>query len=357
MQMSRIKSFYVMAILILVHTVFALWVIELAYRHLAKKSEQINFVYEPDFWNPRPYVMYSLKATEWSFLGYPSQVPLSPKSKPRAFVIGGSTAHEIKATEVSKLLNDRFDVFNFSAISGVTRQDYVRLTTEIVTYKPDLVIWFSGVNDFSGIDDRPNYPHAYFIEEFNLLRATSAEKSPILAPLLLQSQIVRDLFPDIIYRSLAHQFNRDPLIPGKPNSERSAQVVVQNLLLMDHFCKSIGCVLTVIPQPILDQKKILGKLESKLIRDPEEAYPNALFKELSRSAPGLVVFNVLEPFNNSPEDIFTDRVHFRKEGYSILYQELRKLKLDQVWEKHKPRSTYPTNLNTLVEEHTYHSIR
>jgi hypothetical protein len=132
---------------------------------------------------PYPYIEFkgSFHSGKHNELGYGGKVPEREKKhgEYRIIFLGGSTVRfgepAIPAL-VEELFHaeglDEVQVFNFGVSGSNTGMELARLVFEVLSYRPDMIVSYSGGNDINlpiVADPRPGYPYSFMVREYNPL--------------------------------------------------------------------------------------------------------------------------------------------------------------------------------------------
>ncbi|MBY0453072.1 MAG: SGNH/GDSL hydrolase family protein [Bdellovibrionaceae bacterium] len=292
---------------------------------------------------PKPYVMFTAKPFAQKYnlpgnkyainsLGYLSPIPNRTKapSTYRIFVLGGSVVFNGQPS-FSFLLQDVFtsrgesnvEVYNYGVVSSVSRQELVRTLLEISTYKPDLIISFSGYNDVfnTGWDKRVNYPHRYILFENNPLLKMRAADFPFMLNILLSSEILRKLFEEKISKSVVDLHDRMP-INWDLRQQMVARAYVQNLRLTNVLAQDFGAQFVAFFQPTVYFKKPLSPAETEIVKmyrnEPATDIRKSVFNEYFNYKSEFRLVDSSEIFNGQTAQVFKDPVHYAEESTNFL---------------------------------------
>lgn len=330
----------------LIITTIFLFAVEYGYRAYKNNSPEvfdIGYLATKNIHEPKPYVMYSSKPGFQQFgppgtiegkinnLGYLGKLPskVKPANEFRIFILGASAAffgNPPFSYYLEKMFQDLHQgdvkVFNFSVIAGVSRQELIRILTDIAGYQPDLIISYTGYNDLfdTGWDPRINYPHRYILSEINPVTSRSAIDFKLLPTLALSSQVMRDFFPTEIYQALIKNV-LPPTLP-KRNTIRPliAKSLIQNLRLANLLSQQLGAAYFSFIQPTVFFKANKTDLEKVLASDQDmqnaQEIRSALSTEIENIKSKFNLIDASELFASESRTVFVDAVHYVNEPWA-----------------------------------------
>lgn len=325
---------------------FILYLAEKSYRLVTNTQREtpdlIQIVNQQTHVN-KPYVMFTAKPGlqvyggadqqegKINALGYLGSLPtkVKPETEFRIFLLGGSAAFQGNppfSVALEKLFQQagmpQVKVFNFSVVSSVSRQELVRILTDIAGYQPDLIVSYTGYNDLfdTGWDPRINYPHRYLLYEVNPLLTKSAADYKILPNLALSSQYLRDHFGTQIFDQLAEGIY-PAYVPARSTMRPLlAKALVQNLRLSKNLSTQLGSEYVAIFQPTVFFKKNKTEAEKNLIKDSDlasaEKIRETLNTEVKPYASEFDFIDASELFADEARTTFTDTVHYVNEPWA-----------------------------------------
>jgi hypothetical protein len=206
------------------------------------------------------------------------------------------------------------EVYNFGIGASILRQDVIRIMFEMASYKPDLIVHYSGANDFGGfnIDPRINYPHRFYLDEFNPLKELKAKSFPTLNALLLSSQFLRTNFPDFLIERIVnpHLSNIHKHRPRIEHySEMRAHAAFENILWAEKISKSIGANYVFVLQPTVNFKKVRHQNEWQFSNQVFIDQVHLFLNLMSKSSFKKNFLNLSDLFKDEPRYVFSDEMH------------------------------------------------
>lgn len=276
----------------------------------------------------------------------------APKRRHRIFVFGGSTVwgsgcrdDYTLPSHLSRLLTNAglvVEVVNFGETGYVVTQDLLTLLLQLREgNRPDLVIFYSGINDVCAalMDSRAGVPQNERLRryEFNLLRD----------PGRLQREAVRATVQGLAVQRLATairqrvfgQAKAKHLLdagPGMPASvDQLAHEVVRiyegNVQLVLTLTKAYGFEALFYWQPAAFTKKTLTPYENEVVTISSwNYYRDFLLKvyEAVNSAEALTALkefrNISAIFDQATDGYYIDPFHLTEEGNAVVAQEIAK---------------------------------
>lgn len=262
--------------------------------------------------------------------GYRGPLPSSEdQGEFRIFILGGSTVFGNK-TDIASLTQNILHkkgytdvrVFNFGVGSSMAGQSLARIVFEVSDYNPDLVIMYSGANDFEHpwyADPRPGYPFNFFVNEANPFHHTQLKDFPFWAMALYRSSILRAYFPDFFSKYLGRKNAlRDSVGYG---SEEWLQKIVDTywgfLKKSQMVSHAMGADFMAILQPMLVFKDKFAGNEKEIVKTVYNADVieklRTLFRKKIKDDPDLNIEDASDFFDDySKEEVFTDTVHLHQ---------------------------------------------
>ncbi len=312
---------------------------------------------------PRPYVMSAGKplVDGQNALGYRGPLPAATKTKDeyRIFIFGSSVVYNGNPP-FSFLLEGFFHkkglsnvhVFNFGAVSSISRQDLVRLFLEASTFQPDMVVFYGGYGDISpSFDERPNYPHRYILYEMNPAMKLTAAETPFWPMLALNSQFLRNHFQENLVQDLFEQKSKDLRATYKNSgSELEAELerkrrlaYAQNLRLAALVSASLDAKFQAILQPTVYFKEPKLGSELSIMQDSANVEIAVhrikdLLVHVSQFRNEFSFTDFSGIYKGVNKEVFRDPMHISQEGIEIVAKKLFGLLLPQVQAHLKERA-------------------
>lgn len=344
-QLSQVTSGIGLLFLSALFFVLILIGAELTYRRYVENKPRefdLGHLVTQDIHVAKPYVMFTSRPGYQQYgepgfipgqinaLGYLGALPtkLKPKSEYRIFLLGGSAAFfgtPPFSISLEKLFqtngHPEVKVFNFSVIAGVSRQELIRILTDIAGYEPDLIISYTGYNDMydTGWDPRINYPHRYILSEANPVTARSAADYKLLPTLALSSQYLRDHYPNFIFDQLTKGIYPNYMPQRQTIRPLIAKAFIQNLRLSNNLSEQLGSKYMAFFQPTVFFKKNLTESETNLFKPQDlKIAEEALTAVQNEVRPFLKEFNFIDAsnlFSDQPRTAFVDYVHYVDEPW------------------------------------------
>ncbi len=258
---------------------------EFSYRWLSSRElEQKTWAVTDKNHVPRPYVMAVGKPGSFvgndthNLLGYRGALPIIPKPKDeiRVIILGGSTVH-LGSANIANLItqfageavgNKKIVVYNFGSTSSISRQDLVRLITDVTGYSPDIVLHYGWSNEFyNEVEKRVNYPHRFFFYEQYQANLQDIHRYSLLNALLLASQFYRDhLFTTRIDEAITGFTSA----PADQNHQLRILAYLQNIQKMREWSDAHGIRFYPIAGPLIAYKLEAGnEAEQEILHDAE----------------------------------------------------------------------------------------
>lgn len=221
---------------------------------VGRQTGDVTFVHDP-------FVIYGFAPNQKSiygtinsngFRGANWSIEKGPGTK-RVLILGSSTAFghgvnddEVFAVVLEKNLKALYPKQNVEVLNGaipgyLSIQDFMSLSTKVLSYKPDMIVIFNGWNDFhNGSAIEPGKPvQSWLFQEFEM----AFEKKPkTWSPLEYSS----------LYRSFQKKLNKVKQSRNKevfkPNP-RALSDYIHHLDLTAKLAKSYGIKVLIAPQP------------------------------------------------------------------------------------------------------------
>ncbi|CAN5950123.1 unnamed protein product [Sphagnum jensenii] len=214
-----------------------------------------------------------------NILGYRGALPVMPKPQDelRVVILGGSTIH-LGAANVADLVtrfsDDTFNgkkivAYNFGSTSSISRQDLVRLITDVTGYSADIVLHYGWGNEFfNGAEKRVNYPHRFFFYEQFQANLQDIHRYSLFDAILLASQFYRDrLFNPKIDESLTGFTSP----PAEQNHKLRLLSYLQNLQKMRDWSDTHGMRFFPVAGPLTSYKLHAGnEAEREVLENLEQ---------------------------------------------------------------------------------------
>ena len=283
-----------------------------------------------------------LRVNAQGFRGADWELERSPGTR-RIAVLGGSTAFGKAATRDARTFSgaleqqlDRVratEVLNAGGIGFDSNQERIVLATELLDYRPDLVILFDGWNDFfNGGQRREGRPleHPHFTE----LETALAEGRRPWRGLLRQSAFFRALERRWPGWMLAFDVSEPPDRSfGRFRHEPEAVAqYARNLERMVRLARAYGVASLVVPQPEIFDRKEPTEFEQykreQLEADGYADYARAHWGDYVEAArrvalaEGAAYLAIQSIFDDLEGDVFTDPVHLTDLGHARVAQVL-----------------------------------
>lgn len=297
---------------------------------------------------PRPYTMFGGRrgSDGHNQLGYRGEAPSPVKAEGeyRVFLLGGSTVY-VGDPPIAELLEELcrddgragVEVYNFGVVSSVSGMDLARVLFEIGDLSPDLILTYSGGNDFiapAQYDPRPGYPFNFIVYEHNPLLDTDASSYPTLAVALYGSHLLRYLIPGYFVDAFV------PLEAKRSEAgygsrawvERIATTYVGNLLKADRVAEAFGARFAAFFQPLVWFKTTPVGVE-RSYATPGARSLALQFRQLVRAEAdvarrehALRFVDLSALYESAPRQVFSDSIHTLQEAKSsaarAIYREL-----------------------------------
>ncbi len=286
----------------------------------------------------------------------------------RVILLGGSSAfgQEVKDDETIAFFlhqnNPRLKVINAGVVGFHTAQELSSLVTELVHYRPDVVVAYDGWNDlfiqWLIRDQKEIGDHSFafrMIEELlieNYKTRVSVKRSfDQLMKILMERSAVLSFLQEKIAR-LKQKFSNTHLLSRKGELKEieperlnfAVEQYVGNLKEMKEFCESQGIQFLVVIQPELERKSVKTKEEMESLREFDQIFsgyasqfPKLYELFIQRSKERLQTMGVpfldigsLPEFSGYRGRLFADPVHTNQMGNAIaaklIHQKLTRLK-------------------------------
>jgi lysophospholipase L1-like esterase len=256
----------------------------------------------------------------------------------RIIVVGGSAAMGYGSTDdehafsqiLERLLNAesarmKFEVINAGLAAGISMQEFVVISTELLDLKPDMVIIFDGFNDVVGSvinDRRPNYPW----------RFETLEKALTVSPtkLFVHKRLRNFRLTRRILDALEEKRKKD-LWKSYRSNYPAVEAYLANVRRMCEILKGCSVEPFVVLQPSLYFKKTISDDERGVLdREPPglESITKPMFqkaraglRQISQDRNARFL-DLSSAFDEHPETIFFDSVHFGDRGQDIVARKL-----------------------------------
>lgn len=293
---------------------------------------------------PQPYVGFTGKPKTALFneLGYRGDLPVLPKpaDEYRIFIVGGSAVFlgepsipEAIEQELHKAGQQNARTYNFGVISSVSGMELARILHQLVDFKPDLIISYSGGNDLTHPlfwDPRPGYPFNFVAFEKNPLLEADAHSYPLMPLILYSSNLLRRYFPDFFVKQFVNIDElRSEVRFGSPDWERAiAQKYVLNLKKSQVVANSFGIRWMSVFQPMLAFKQNLSPSEGEHLQLPVQTHVKKLHslvrEEMKLEAPELqeTFHDFSNVFGADSSEAFIDDIHTTNWGTEFVAKAL-----------------------------------
>jgi hypothetical protein len=282
---------------------------------------------------PAPYVMFTGLAGERDHneLGYRGRLPPMPKGNEyRVLMIGGSAVygrgrpHLTLSAQLQRLarrhLGREVSVYNWGVVSQVSGQELATVAHRASRFSPDLIVIYSGGNDFYSAftaDPRPGYPFNFVISERAIGIFQSGDLPALAAAGLTQSNLLRAVFPTELSDAAARlEPIRRAVRHRSPEwEERVAAEYLENVDCDCRLAAGIGARVAVFLQPVVyftPQAHRYTQMGSDFRRFVEAGYERVRrgLTDLSvRHAGGGCLFADLSPVCAAGECDFQDFIH------------------------------------------------
>ncbi|MGH0030256.1 MAG: SGNH/GDSL hydrolase family protein [Myxococcota bacterium] len=261
----------------------------------------------------------------------------------RVIVLGGSTAFGKAASSDSRTFAARLEyrlqrrrateVWSAGVIGYDSNQEAILLRSRLLDYRPDLLIFFDGWNDFYNSGRTPDgrqleHPHFLEVEEA-LVEAERPWRN-----LLWQSAFVRGLerkWP-AWRRSLGWDEPEEREFGIYRHSPEAVARYAKNLERMIRLARAYGVDSLVAPQPEIFDRAEPSEFEQykrdQLEADGYAAYAQAHWLDYVGAArrvaeaEGVPFVEVQDLFDEAEGDVFTDLVHLTDLGQEIVAEAL-----------------------------------
>jgi len=276
-------------------------------------------------------------------LGYRGDQPSIHKKEGeyRVFVVGGSTVFMGSPTIPEILENifhengyDNVNVYNFGTISSVSGMELALLVYEISDFKPDLVIFYNGINDIdlpNTWDPRPGYPMNFIVYENHPLLESDLKRYPLIPLIAYGSNILRYLKPD---------YFTDEFIPlDKTRKEvrygsdqwrnEIGRKYVNHCYKAYLYSKAINAQFIAFFQPSLYFRDHMTEYEKKIYNQDQAKHYIASrekvrhhYKEYSKDNSDFKLIDISDIYDNYKDPVFKDRMHTFRWAKDIVAKEI-----------------------------------
>lgn len=268
-------------------------------------------------------------------------------STPKIVWVGGSAAFglgvDTDRDTISSILEPSlrpYRMLNAGVVGFVSGQELTYLVTDLIDYRPSVVIAYDGWNDlaqsiyFQRTANEVGININFFIFEDQLVQNYQTEVNPIISlkrsvRAISDESLLLAKFREIIARARY----RTP-VADKTLLSAIAQTYANNMRKMAKFSASCGAKFIVVFQPELGQKVHPTRTEQSLlntgvagIRNYQEDFPLMYREFLTRSKQLLtedgikwIDINDNLKFVESDEELFRDVVHTNRRGNEIVAQ-------------------------------------
>jgi len=341
------------------------------YTHNGKKISQYT---NPLKLATTPYTIYKnlpnqkTQAVTINALGFRGRETQSigGKKKERIIVVGGSCVFGTGVSNDSETfhvmlenLNNKYEVINAGVVGFLSGQELTYVVTELVDYRPDIIIAFDGWNDlfFTWYHDvwfgrqRESNEMGFNCNVF-LTRIEAQLVANYLSQVGIFSSFKR-FFNVLVDQSVIVSTIQEKIAGFKQKSypfgltekrgdvtkqrdddyfEKITNTYTKNLKKMHDFCHSQGIKFLVVFQPEVGLKSNINSEErnflsgwSYLFSNYENEFPNLykLFIErskkiLAEKRVNFIDINTYPAFKNNDKTLFKDVVHTNKNGNEVI---------------------------------------
>lgn len=287
-----------------------------------------RLVYEPySLWKHQPFQSKNINVMDNGYRKTINPVKENPHQTLNVFIFGGSTTWCLEVPDpytysslVSAKLNEKYpdsqiNVRNYSAGGFLQDQEIVLLSRLLQHDKPDLVIFYDGVNDVSN-KVAFGWPHSHYPMYSNFSTGTTYKDVLIymLRTIHARSRLVQLLIPDS--RKSEHPFITDPDTLDQ-NSEELYENWKSNYLYLDKLSTKFGFNYMVILQPNLYSTQKVLHPEEEIIKNlpaikASEASIRVSYPKLQRLAKDRMhpnFYDFTSVLDEVEEHVFLDRCH------------------------------------------------
>ena len=205
--------------------------------------------------------------------------------------------------ELSKRLNRKIVVSNFSVVSSNHRQHLHNIIESRTILQPDLVIFYGGYNETlqsAYYDPRPGYPYNFFFRE---------ETSSVLKVLLQYSAFV-GLLDEVLERRLHHSLT--PI--DRLRAQYRPLSPAWNQAIVDKYFETLdeaNTIATAFPSARCGRAKFIAFYQPYQVV-PQFAASHADIRQRITKTPFMV--DVSDGLDDMGPSIYTDIVHIRQPG-------------------------------------------
>jgi hypothetical protein len=264
---------------------------------------------------PAPYIAFkgkpnALDHDQWGYRHVPAMVP---DDALRIAFFGGSTGYRgnppiapLLQDKLSKRLQRRTAVANFSVVSSNHRQHLHNLLESRSIFEPDIVIFYGGYNETLGSgfnDPRPGYPYNFFYRE---------ETSPLVKLLLRHSAF----FGLLDQALLPWGLSLTPL--ARLRNEYKPFSFEWNQAIVDNYIETLtlaNAVQTALPSRRCGAGKFIAFYQPFQVIDSFKEAHQRLRDEFARLS---FAVDVSDAYDSLGPSIFVDRAHVQQIAHDTM---------------------------------------
>jgi len=331
---------------------------EICFSAFKSLSDQRQILEKYRSWSNRylPYLMWSnypnidngvikinsrgYRGEEWSSTKSESTYRIIFTGGSVAFGYGSSSNKTTISEYLQRRLNDKLakeninynvEVYNAAQDGYVSTQEYIQWK-DLLSYKPDMIIHFTGYNDvYTGFKGKPAGGLHPTIREDLLTSDTMTALSALIS--IKTDRILRNSLLYQLINALIKKNSR--IIYSHTNLQEIKDVFIRNMELVSDIAKIEQITPVVVIQPSLfTERKKLTQEEQGIMLQQNYDFPDAssyfqkgselivesLHKDINQSE--LIVIDGRDVFKDSEKDIYIDTAHFSDGGNEIVGNEL-----------------------------------
>jgi len=204
-----------------------------------------------------------------------------PPGEYRVVVLGGSTVEhgdpalpQCLEEQLRKQGAENLRVYNFGVVSANSGNQLARLVFEVVDLKPDLVVFYDGVNDVQHPmvnDPRPGYSFDHVVYEKHPLISESASEYPVIPLMLYGSELMRRCCHEYFVTALTDRDKHRQAVGYRSQEWRRkiARIYVGNAIKARKVAEAHGSKFIWFYQPLVNYKEPRTEKEQNMVHHEE----------------------------------------------------------------------------------------
>ena len=282
------------------------------------------------FWNNKNYIFNNIMV--FNEHGYRSEKIL--KKKKKILILGDSTSESIpyiknnkdiwamKLQELLKKRKKNYQILNASLNCGTSNELLSHLFFKARYFKPEIIIFFAGINDLYPILDRkfePDYSHSKYYNKFYIRNYEKYFiKFSFLAKLIFLFLTKKKSFSFFnIYNFNENNININT--SEKKIKKNKFYILKNNLRLLKIFCEKNNINLVLVPPCV--NKTNSKKLRLNRLFVLSDKYITQIFEKYKSHKCYYLNINKIKTNSN----FYLDFLHFNKNGHEKFSKEIYRL--------------------------------